>query len=485
MSDIITLANQIAIEKEKIRQAIENRGVTLPASAPFSEYAGKIPLIEAQVSDGDYYWKGTPYDDTQTNYTIPGNYDAIDDYAFNGESNLQSVNLNNVRYVGDSAFACCSNLTNFTADNVFKIGDNALFGCTSMTSFSNTSAKIIGDNFLYNCPLTTLRLGAERVGANINPNNSELTSINLTGVKKIGSSAFYNCDHLDTIVAPDLEEIGDSAFVNMNNWNYSFDQSTLSLSFPELKIVGQNAFYGTKGLASISMPKVERIEEGAFNYTGSNSGRITDVIAPNCRYIGNDAFHYSYTTGSNITEKCLNSLTVADGCELYGSCLYYAPYTVIGKIGAIYLNNSSRNMSFDYSNHIFNMDFSEIHTITCDCSNDSQVFFGTTSFGSHGVCFNGEIDLKNLVSIRQKSGSYTLNIFYYINYNYYGVSKVWINKDLVISNPSHTELLTNLDSSTHIYTDATAKQSSWTNVGGYGVWHFNCTHEDFENGIFN
>ena len=31
MSDVITLANQIAAEKENIRQAIENRGVSIPA----------------------------------------------------------------------------------------------------------------------------------------------------------------------------------------------------------------------------------------------------------------------------------------------------------------------------------------------------------------------------------------------------------------------------------------------------------------------
>lgn len=479
MSDIITLANQIAVEKENIRQAIESRGVSLPASAPLSEYAGKIPLIEAQVSEGDYYWKGTAYDHSQTSYTIPGNYDAIDDYAFNGESNLQSVNLNNVRYVGDGAFACCPNLTNFTADNVFKIGDNVLTGCTSITSFSNTSAKIIGDNFLYNCPLTTLRLGAERVGANINSNNSELTSVDLTGVKSIGNMAFYNCDHLDTIVAPDLEEIGDGAFRSINNWNYDFDQSTLSLSFPELKKVGQNAFYGTKGLVSITMPKVEIIEEEAFDYTGSNDNRITTLNVPNCRHIGNNAFRYTY----NNNDVVLNSITVANGCELFGQCFYNMPFNVNGKIGAIYLGNNQSNMRCQSPGE-YNIDFSGLHTITSSyAGSDSYIFAGENS--SHGTSFNGEIDLRNLVSIIQYSSSHSLKVLTSINYTYYKVSKVWINKNLVISNPNYTSLLANLTPNTHIYTDADAKQSSWTNVGGSGTWHFNCSHDDFENGIFN
>ena len=482
MSDVITLANEIVKEKERIRQAINNRGVNLPASAPFSEYASKIPLIEAQVSEGDYYWKGTPYDNTQTSYTIPGNYDVIDDYAFTSETNLQSINLNNVRYVGNGAFSGCSGLTNFVADHIFKFGDSVLCGCTSLTSFDNVSAKIIGDNFLCGCPVTTIRLGAERIGANVNPNNSELTSINLTGVKIIGSGAFYNCDHLNTIVAPDLEKIGDSAFVNMNNWNYSFDQSTISLSFPELKIVGLNAFYGVKGLKSIDIPKVERIEEGAFNYTGSNSGRITNVSVPNCKYIGNNAFSETYTTGSNTSYRILNSLTIADGCELHGSCLYNAPKNVIGKIGAIHLDNSYHNMSINSGSNMYNMDFSGLHTITSRSGNTSYIFEGNTN--SHGICFNGIIDLKNLVSIINDSSN-SLFIFNSVNYSYYGISKVWISKDLIISNHSITYLLRSLTSETHIYTDADAKQSSWTNVGGSGIWHFGCSHQDFEDGIFN
>lgn len=505
MSDVITLANEIVKEKERIRQAINNRGVNLPASAPFSEYASKIPLIEAQVSEGDYYWKGTPYDNTQTSYTIPGNYDAIDDYAFTSETNLQSINLNNVRYVGNNTFSGCSSLTNFVADHVFKFGDNVLSGCTSLTSFDNVSAKVIGDNFLCGCPVTTIRLGAERIGANINPNNSELTSIDLTGVKSIGSGAFYNCDHLNTIVAPDLEKIGDSAFVNMNNWNYSFDQSTFSLSFPKLKNIGiyafyysnglksidmpnvekigGYAFYGVKELESINMPKVEKIEEYAFDYTGNDNSRITDVNIPNCKYIGNCAFYYTYTSGTNTTERILNNLTIADGCELHGTCFYSAPKNVIGKIGAIHLDYSGNNMRFDQVND-YNIDFSGLHTITCKyTSGHSYVFTGNSS--SHGLCFNGTIDLKNLINIVQNSTSYELRIFEYINYSRYRISKVWINKDLIISNPSKTYLLNSLSSSTHIYTDADAKQSSWTNVGGSGTWHFSCSHQDFEDGTFN
>ena len=484
MSDVITLANEIVKEKERIRVAINNRGVNLSASAPFSEYASKIPLIASQVSDGDYYWKDTPYDDSQTSYTVPGNYDVIDDSAFSSKTNLQSINLNNVRYIGNDALLGCTSLTSFIADHVFKIGDNVLCGCSSLTSLNNTSAKIIGNNFLCGCPITTLRLSAERIGANVNPNNSELSSIDLTGVKEIGSGAFFNCDHLNTIIAPDLEKIGSSAFAYINNWNYSFDQSTISLSFPKLKIVGLNAFYGVKGLESIDMPNVEIIEENAFEYTGSNDGRITNVNVPKCRYIGGNAFHHRYTSGSSTTDTILDSLTIADGCELIDACLYCAPITVNGKIGAIHLIHDGNCMSFAHSNGIvFNIDFSGLHTITSKYGGVSYVFSGHSN--SHGLCFNGAIDLKNLLLIEHYSNSNPIRIFDIVNYNYYGISKVWINKDLIITNPNHTELLCSLSSDTHIYTDADAKQSSWTNVGGSGTWHFGCSHQDFENGIYN
>lgn len=485
MSDIITLANQIAAEKENIRQAIENRGVSLPASAPFSEYAGKIPLIESQVSEGDFYWKDTPYDDTQNSFTVPGNYDAIDEGAFAGKTNLQSVNLNNVRNVGDNAFSGCTSLTSFTADHAVKFDDNVLSGCTSLTSINNTSAKIIGNNFLSGTPVTSITLGAIRIGANVNANNSALTSVSLPNAKHIGDGAFYNCDHLDTISVPNLEYVGDSAFYKMNEWNYNFDKSVVDISLPKVKVIGTLAFYGIRGLRSIDMPLVERIEQEAFNYTGSNSGKFTSLNIPNCKHVGFDAFRYSYTTGTSSYLRRLNSLTIGDDCELCGGSFYNMPYTVIGKIGTLDFSLGHNYIFYCDTGTSYNADFSGLHTVIA--TNSGGRFCDATGNGSIPVCFNGEIDLKNLTVIQGGTSSNKISMFLNFNYDRGGITKVWINGNLTVSESSGVSILSGLDSRTHIYTDHSGptKPSNWTNIGGNGTWHFNCSHEDFESGIYN
>ena len=82
MSDVITLANQIAAEKENIRQAIEDRGVSIPASTPLTDYAAKIMSIDTQNVASDVYLIDENYDSSTTDLLIAGNYGVIADNAF-------------------------------------------------------------------------------------------------------------------------------------------------------------------------------------------------------------------------------------------------------------------------------------------------------------------------------------------------------------------------------------------------------------------
>lgn len=75
-------------------------------------------MIASEVSTGDLYFKDPKYDDNTTSFTLPVKYSLIDHGALAGKVNLQSVNVNNVIYVGDNAFSSDGSLTQFTGNNV-------------------------------------------------------------------------------------------------------------------------------------------------------------------------------------------------------------------------------------------------------------------------------------------------------------------------------------------------------------------------------
>ena len=50
-NDIISLANEIAAEKENIRQAINTAGVDCPEDTPLKDYAGKISSIQNRIDE--------------------------------------------------------------------------------------------------------------------------------------------------------------------------------------------------------------------------------------------------------------------------------------------------------------------------------------------------------------------------------------------------------------------------------------------------
>ena len=58
----------------------------------------------------------------------------IDDSAFSGCTQLQTIYFDTVSIINDNAFAGCSNLTTVRIDNVGSIGDNVFNGCSKLAS---------------------------------------------------------------------------------------------------------------------------------------------------------------------------------------------------------------------------------------------------------------------------------------------------------------------------------------------------------------
>lgn len=144
ISDQLTLLNNT---KTAIRGAINAKGGSVEASAPFASYADAItnlpsggsgnPLLESiDVSD----FTGTTFNKTATyitDVTIPSGVTTIAEDAFQGCTSLTSITIpSSVTSIGNIAFSNCSRLTILTIPNsVTSIGAWAFKYTTGITTF--------------------------------------------------------------------------------------------------------------------------------------------------------------------------------------------------------------------------------------------------------------------------------------------------------------------------------------------------------------
>ena len=86
--------------------------------------------------------------------TFEGEVEKIGDYAFNGCSNLEEIDLpDSVKEIGSNAFSGCAKLSSITlGSNITTIGYNAFYGLTNLTTVTLPSKlKDIAGNAFANC----------------------------------------------------------------------------------------------------------------------------------------------------------------------------------------------------------------------------------------------------------------------------------------------------------------------------------------------
>ena len=292
--------------------------VVIPESVT---YEGKTYSV---TSIGDYAFQ---YCTGVTSVTIPNSVTSIGDYAFHYCSGLTSITIpNSVLSIGEKAFSGCSGLTSVAIPNsVTSIGISAFDGCNSLTSVHITDLAAwcnIDFGYYTSNPFyyaDHLYLDNQEIKDLVIPNSvtsiSEcafygctcLTSITIPkSVTSIGSSAFYGCSGLTSIVV----ESGNIVYDSRNNCNAIIETASNTLIvgckntiIPNsvTSIGGGGAFYGCRGLTSITIPNsVTSIGSSAFaNCTG-----LTSITIPNSvTMIGNYAFRgCSGLTSVHITD---------------------------------------------------------------------------------------------------------------------------------------------------------------------------------------
>ena len=202
-----------------------------------------------------------PLAKADSTYTVPDGTEAIGQYAFAGNCNLQNVSIpNSVKSIGVGAFSSCGALQTATLpQGITELPEELFLECTMLTE-----ADI---------PLS---------------------------VTKIGTRAFNACAGLKSVSIPSgITEIGEEAF--------SFCSSVSGeLSLPNcLKALGKNAFMGTQ-ISKVSFDGTTQ-EWEALGGTAANFGTaeiscLRHTHSFGSEWKGDGAFHWHECSSCNVRQ---------------------------------------------------------------------------------------------------------------------------------------------------------------------------------------
>ena len=215
--------------------------------------------------------------DGKTVAVTRGNYSALTSVDI-----PESVTYDNVPYtvtsIGDNAFRICSGLTSVTIPKSVKtIGNYAFYRCSGLTSVTiPNSVTSIGDYTFHDCAgLTsvTIPYSVTSIGDYTFLGCWRLTSVSIgNSVTTIGEAAFDGCEGLTSVTIPNsVTSIGERAFDGTAWYDNQPDgliyaglvaykykgtmPSGTSITLKDgTKVIADNAFYGCRGLTSVTIP---------------------------------------------------------------------------------------------------------------------------------------------------------------------------------------------------------------------------------------
>ena len=193
-----------------------------------------------------------------TSIELPDNVEKIEINAFAGCTELLSVDLANVRYIGIKAFNGCLKLKSIVIPNTLLEAHN---GAYSVGPFSKTGIETV-----------VFEEGITKIPDYVCLAVSNLKSVTIPdSVTTIGEEAFGSCTALERITLPEaLTEIGASAFENCT--------SLTSIELPDnVEEIGFSAFAGCTELLSVDLANVRYIGIKAFN----GCLKLKSIVIPN------------------------------------------------------------------------------------------------------------------------------------------------------------------------------------------------------------
>ena len=293
--------------------------------------------IFSKVSQKSYYFSNT---DIDNNYIVHGEIligykgnlkqlivptsingttiTKVGENAFAG-TDIEAVTFSNeVTSIGEEAFANCTKLESVYAPKVENIEYRTFYNCRKLSVLDDGyfgELKKIGTQSFYNCEslktitlskLETIDYQAFHMQDGLSP---KLMSVNFPSVKTISEEAFVYCTSLQEVIMPNVETICSDAF---------YCCSIRELSLPEVKNLGNYAFYNNLSLKTVSIPKAQIISSYCFHETS-----LTDIYANEATFVGKYAF-YNVKNLQNVQMSSLKEIGeyAFYGCTNLNSLLF-------------------------------------------------------------------------------------------------------------------------------------------------------------------
>ncbi len=262
----------------------------------FADGVGRITRAEGEA------WTTLPStafkDFTVTKVILPETITNIDANAFYSCPNLVEVVMptTGAGYtISSGAFNGCSNLSTIDLTKAISVGQNAFRDCTSLVSVDLASATTIYPDAFNNCSaLTTVNI----------PNVTDITDDNDNTTVGIGQSAFRNCTNLANVTMPSGDSYTGAGYSVMNNAFLNTAITTIDLS--KLITTGAGAFNECKNLQSVIMPTTEYT---LASQTFWNCTALANIDLSMATELG----YYCFNSCTALTEVDLSSVTTVGG----------------------------------------------------------------------------------------------------------------------------------------------------------------------------
>ncbi|MCH5238063.1 MAG: leucine-rich repeat domain-containing protein [Muribaculaceae bacterium] len=311
-ADLLTVYIEEGVEN--IESAFTGCGslteVTLPSSLSRAPKLGDFPLKKLNIPSIDKWleWKGSGpvvgilgngyilYADGNPilEVSIPGSFDSVRDWAFNGsgiesvklaegvtkigsqafsESSLESITLSeSLRTIENNAFEKCHSLSsiNFPEGMVY-VGPNAFKFCRNLETITiPSSMKSVGDYAFCFSGIRSAILGdgVENINYNAFMSCSNLKEISLPhSLRNIEFSSFFDCGSLEELIIPEGVEYMVYAL--------NFNESLRLLELPTTLTVFSESFTECGSLSEIRIFAIEPPECNPYT-------KVDDSVAKNC-----------------------------------------------------------------------------------------------------------------------------------------------------------------------------------------------------------
>lgn len=288
--------------------------ITIPDSIPLDFGNVNITYLPEDLFKGN----------TNIKHVILGdNITDIEDYAFNGCSNLLSVkakNHNNAIEVGNCAFANCEKL-NEVDFKVDYLHSYAFKGCTSLKKINDFQGNVIGLRCFYESGLNQIHFSNEISSLSIYADafkKSQLTSIEIPCDVSLYGGAFSTCPYLKTMEfygnvvcsgqSDDYGQSDDTVFENSFIREYDKDSNLLEKTivfhsdviFTDYSSSSASGdFMNCTGLSKVVFKGKATVEPLTF----SGCDNLKDIVFEGDAVLGDSAFRGAKNLKPTITFK--------------------------------------------------------------------------------------------------------------------------------------------------------------------------------------